>query len=305
MSNSNTKEDSHQGAQGACNEWGKIERIAIRDPEAAFESDHRIDRDWQALRFHARPELAAAIKEYQVFETLVRENGASVIKLAGDDSLTLDSIYPRDAMLVTPKGLILCDMGRQSRSNEPKRNAAALVSQGYQVLGEIQRPGTLEGGDFIWLDDNHAAVGLGPRTNEAGIAQLGELLGSHVDLHVVPLPAPDHPDDVFHLMSMISPLDKNLALIYRPLMPATFLKWLAELGIEFVEVSEEEYLPMGCNVLATGPRQVIMLDRLPETKSRLERAGCSVVTYTGDEISRKGEGGPTCLTRPLVRSRSE
>ena len=119
---------------------------------------------------------------------------------------------------------------------------------------------------------------------------------------MVELPDPEHPDDVLHLMSIISPIDKNLALIYRAFMPESFILWLQNLGIDFVDVPEEEYLPMGCNVLAFGPRKVVMLENLPGVKSGLEAAGCSVTTYKGLEISRKGEGGPTCLTRPLVRT---
>ena len=145
-------------------------------------------------------------------------------------------------------------------------------------------------------------MGLGPRTNREGIRQLQAILGVEVALHVVDLPEPEHPDDVLHLMSIISPLDKDLALIYRAFMPESFILWLQNLGIDFVDVPEDEYLPMGCNVLAVGPRQVVMLESLPGVKSGLATAGCSVTTYKGLEISRKGEGGPTCLTRPLVRA---
>jgi len=285
----------------AFNEWGAIEQIALRNVDAAFESDGRLDRDWQQLRFHQRPDLESARLEYQGFSSLIGTHCDNVMLLEGSEFLTLDSIYPRDAMIVTPAGLILCRMGRSSRRGEPRQNASTLAENGFEVLGEISAPGTLEGGDFIWIDRHHAAVGLGPRTNEAGIIQLQQMLGEEVDLHRVPLAAPAHPEDVFHLMSMISPLDRDLALIYRPLMPKPFLSWLESLGIQFVEVSEDEYLPMGCNVLATGPRRLIMLDGLPETRRRLLEAGCEVSTYKGDEISRKGEGGPTCLTRPLVR----
>ena len=192
-------------------------------------------------------------------------------------------------------------MGRASRRAEPAHNAAQLRALGFDVAGEITAPGTIEGGDVIWLDDKALAVGEGPRTNAEGIRQLKEILSSEVEVHVVPLPAPRHPEDVFHLMSMISPLDEDLALIYAPLIPESFMAWLEGRGIAFVEVPEEEFIPMGCNVLALGPRDLLMLDRLPVTKARLEAAGCRVQTYKGDEISRKGEGGPTCLTRPLVR----
>ena len=195
-------------------------------------------------------------------------------------------------------------MGRLTRRSEPSLNSLQLAEQQdlqLPIIGEIQAPGTLEGGDLIWLDDHHLAVGLGPRTNQAGIDQLKQILGNEIEVHVVPLPPPAHPEDVFHLMSMISPVAKDLALVYRPLMPDTFLHWLADLGLYLVEVPDDEFPTMGCNVLATAPRQLLMLDGLPVTRERLNAAGCQVTVYRGDHISRKGEGGPTCLTRPLVR----
>ncbi len=283
------------------NEYGKLKTVAVRTPAAAYRSEERIAAEWQRLRFHSAPKLSAAHVEHESFVGLLRAAGCEVIMLPDEDRLTLDSIYARDALVVSPKGLILCNMGRPSRNNEPEINAHCLLKHGFPLLGRIEKPGTIEGGDLIWLDATKLAVGQGPRTNAEGILQLKALLGDGVEVHVVPLPAPDHPEDVFHLMSMLSPLDRDLALIYRPLMPESFLNWLTGAGISFVEVPEEEFVPMGCNVLAIGPRDVLMLDRLPLTKARLEAAGCRVQTYRGDEISRKGEGGPTCLTRPLVR----
>ena len=194
-------------------------------------------------------------------------------------------------------------MGRSSRTPEAKENFNTLSSKGYKIAGQIKAPGTLEGGDFIWIDDHHAAVGLGPRTNAEGIRQLKEILGSSVELHVVNLPQPSHPNDVLHLRSIISPIDKDLALIYKPFMPDSFLSWLHKLSIKFAEVSDEEYLLMGCNVLATSPRSIIMLEQLPGVQSQLERAECKIRIYKGLEISQKGEGGPTCLTRPLERNK--
>jgi N-dimethylarginine dimethylaminohydrolase len=192
-------------------------------------------------------------------------------------------------------------MGRGSRTPEAAINARAYEALGHKIAGQITAPGTLEGGDFIWLDQTHAAVGLGPRTNADGIRQLKDILGPDIELHIVPLPEPNHPDDVLHLMSIISPLDQDLALIYRPFMPRSFIAWLEQLGIQFVEVPDDEYEIMGCNVLAIAPRQAIMLENLPGVKTGLENAGVNVATYKGIEISRKGEGGPTCLTRPLER----
>ena len=287
----------------AWNEYDALKWVAVRDAKQAFVSEARLDAEWQKLRFHERPILSEAIAEHRAFRDRLRHHGARLIELAGDDSLTLDSIYTRDNIIVSPRGLILCNMGRASRTAEGPFNAQAFAAHGFEVLGEIEAPGTLEGGDFIWLDERTAAVGLGPHTNQEGIDQLRALLGKHLELHVVPLPGVDHPDDVLHLMSIISPVDVDLAVVYKPFMPESFIDWLSARGVKFVEVPEQEFLPMGCNVLALAPREVLMLENLPETKQRLEQAGCRVQTYKGLEISRKGEGGPTCLTRPLLREK--
>lgn len=284
------------------NEYSLLTQVAIRSPLNSFLTDEKLSNEWQDLRFHSKPEIKESINEFIEFRKLLLNNEIKIIDLPQAKDLTIDSIYTRDSILISPKGLILCNMGRASRTPEARDNYEHLKLQGYQIAGEILAPGTLEGGDFIWLSDTKAAVGLGPRTNQNGIDQLRKILGNSVDLHVVPLPEPTHPDDVLHLMSIISPLDKDLALIYRPLMPVSFIQWLEQLGIKFVEVDEAEYLLMGCNVLATSPRSVIMLENLPRVQRNLQNAGCDVQTYKGIEISRKGEGGPTCLTRPLKRN---
>lgn len=283
------------------NEYGRIKVVAVRTPEQAYRSVKKITEEWQALRFHSPPDLEGAAAEHDVFRSLLSRDGVDVVQLDGSNELTLDSIYTRDALLVSPKGLILCNMGRASRGREPTCNSAQLQALGFEVAGEITHPGTVEGGDVIWLGDNALAVGEGPRTNAEGIRQLMGILGREVEVHVVPLPTPGHPEDVFHLMSVISPLDRDLALVHSPLMPTAFVSWLENRGIQLVEVPEDEFITMGCNVLALGPRDTLMLDRLPKTRARLEAVGCKVQTYRGDEISRKGEGGPTCLTRPLIR----
>jgi N-dimethylarginine dimethylaminohydrolase len=282
-------------------EYSKITQVAIRSAEKAFVGEQKLQQEWLPLRFHSKPELNEAVSEYASFVDLLGAQGADILALDQADSLTIDSIYTRDSILVSPEGLILCNMGRASRTPEAAINARAYEALGYKIAGQITAPGTLEGGDFIWLDQEHAAVGLGPRTNAEGIRQLKNILGSDVELHIVPLPEPNHPDDVLHLMSIISPLDQDLALIYRPFMPHSFIAWLEQLGIQFVEVPDDEYEIMGCNVLAIAPRDAIMLENLPGVKTGLENAGVNVATYKGLEISRKGEGGPTCLTRPLER----
>ena len=283
------------------NEFSALAQVAIRNPLSAFINEQKLSNEWESLRFHSKPEFEEAIKEFKDFRDLLKDDGVDIIDLPSNRNLTIDSIYTRDSILVSSKGLILCNMGRSTRTPEAKENYQSLKLSGHAIAGEIIAPGTLEGGDFIWIDDKHAAIGLGPRTNKEGINQLRHILGKGVDLHIVDLPKPDHPDDVLHLMSIISPLDKDLAVIYRPFMPSSFILWLESLGMKFVDVSNKEYPLMGCNVLATAPRSIIMLENLPIVESSLKKLGCKIRTYKGMEISRKGEGGPTCLTRPLKR----
>ena len=283
------------------NEYSQIKEVAIRSPLSSFIDEAKLSSEWEALRFHSKPDLKQAIIEYNYFRDMLDDDAVTIIDLPSSKLLTLDSIYTRDSILISKKGLILCNMGRSSRTPEASENFKTLESRGYEIAGQIKAPGTLEGGDFIWIDEHHAALGLGPRTNIEGIRQLKEILGLSVELHVVDLPEPSHPDDVLHLMSIISPLDMDLALIYKPFMPDSFISWLLKLGLKFIEVPEKEYTFMGCNVLATSPRSIIMLEQLPEVQSQLEGAGCKIRMYKGIEISRKGEGGPTCLTRPLKR----
>ena len=223
------------------NEYSRLAQVAIRNPLNSFINDQKLSDEWQSLRFHSKPDLAKSINEFIEFKKLLDNTEIEIIELPSSDNLTIDSIYTRDSILITKEGLILCNMGRSSRTPEAKENFNTLSSKGYKIAGQIKAPGTLEGGDFIWIDNHHAAVGLGPRTNAEGIRQLKEILGSSVELHVVNLPQPSHPDDVLHLMSIISPLDMDLALIYKPFMPDSFISWLLKLGLKFIEVPEKEY----------------------------------------------------------------
>ncbi|MBT5435711.1 MAG: hypothetical protein HOI34_17625 [Rhodospirillaceae bacterium] len=285
----------------ALNEYGQIMRIGLRHARDAFRDSATIDTQWQALNYHARPGYDDALAEYDAFMEALMLAGADVHLLPYGDGLSIDSIYVRDASIPSPGGVIACNMGKPARSAEPTVNGTGYGDQGLAVAGSIGGDGRIEGGDFIWLDDTTCAVAHGYRTNAEGIRQLRALLGENVHVEVCPLPHYKGPDDVFHLMSIVSPLDRDLALIYSPLMPVPFRNWLMDRGLSFVEVPDEEFESMGCNVLATAPRRCVMVEGNPETRRRLEKAGCDVVTYKGTEISRKGEGGPTCLTRPLER----
>lgn len=286
---------------GSFNNWGKLKRVAIRDIDASFVSDTKIDAEWKDLNYHSRPDLILARKQYAALEQTIRNAGADVIKLPADPALTLDSIYTHDALVVTPKGLVMPRMGKIRRRKEAEVNGSALAKLGFPIAGLIGGEGKLEGGDLVWLDEHTLMAGVGYRTNQEGLRQLSKLMGKSVEILSFDMPHYRGKSDVFHLMSCLSPLDKDLAVVYLPLMAARQVECLEQRGIKFVEVPQNEFDSMGCNVLALGPRQALMVDRNPETKRRMEAAGVKVEVYEGSEISRKGEGGPTCLTRPLVR----
>jgi N-dimethylarginine dimethylaminohydrolase len=221
--------------------------------------------------------------------------------LPENEATGMDSIYVRDASIITDEGVILCNMGKPARSGEPAASGAGISARDLRIRGSIAAPGMIEGGDVAWLDPLTLAVGRGYRTSADGIRQLRALLPENVELIEVPLPHWQGPDDVFHLMSMLSPIDRDLLLVYSPLLPVPFRENLVARGFSLVDVPPEEFDSMGCNVLALAPRICLMLEGNPVTRSRLEAAGAEIICYRGEEISRKGCGGPTCLTRPLLR----
>jgi N-dimethylarginine dimethylaminohydrolase len=283
-------------------EVDRIARLVVKHPKDAFRSQEMVDEEWRALAFTEAPDFSRAVAEYERFLELLAQSGAEILSLPVADNVGLDSIYVRDASIVCNRGVILCAMGKALRAGEPAAQGEAFARWGVPGLGRIEFPGRIEGGDVVWLDDRTIVVGRGYRTNDEGIRQLRALLADSIDeLIVVQLPHWRGPGDVFHLMSILSPVDHDLAVVYSPLMPVPFRERLLERGIELVEVPDDEFDSMGANVLAVSPRRAVMIQGNPTTRARLERAGAAVLEYTGREISLKGGGGPTCLTRPIVR----
>jgi N-dimethylarginine dimethylaminohydrolase len=280
---------------------GQIRGLLLKHVRDAFIDDTRIDRQWRQLNYYGRPDLGRAIAEYDLFVALLKGVGAEATFLPKDESVTMDSLYPRDAAIPTDKGVILCNMGKAERRTEPGAVAAFLRKIGLPIAGAISGQGRIEGGDVTWLDQKTLAVGRGYRTNAEGIRQLRELLGDGIEVVVVPLPHWRGPADVFHLMSMISPVAEDLAVVYSPLLPVPFREYLLGRGIGLVEVPDEEFESLGCNVLAVAPRICLLRSGNPQTRQRLETAGVQVHEFAGDEICGRGAGGPTCLTRPLTR----
>jgi len=287
---------------GGQSEVGKLRRVAVKHARDAFGDAAAVERQWRDLRYLARPDVTAATPEYERFLALLDAAGVETLHLPFDDTVGLDSLYPRDASIVCNRGVILCNMGKPQRRTEPAVQEAAFRAAGIPIRGRITGDGTVEGGDVCWIDERTLAVGRGYRTNEAGIRQLRDLVRDCVDeVIVVPLPHWHGPEDVFHLMSIVSPIDRDLFLVYAPLMPVPFREALTSRRIALVEVPDAEFDTLGCNVLALAPRDVLMIAGNPETRARLERTGVTVREFAGREICLKGGGGPTCLTRPLMR----
>ena len=279
-----------------------LRAVIVKRPEQAFRGVTAINAEWKELGFTRPPNLEMAAREHRQLVSLLEAAGARTYFLPEDPRTNLDSIYVHDPVLITDAGAVILQTGKVARRGEGPAMEDALKSWGIPIIGTIEGGATAEAGDMIWLDSRTLLVGRGFRTNQAGIEWLS-LLMRPLDVTVVPVALPywTGPDDVLHLMSFISLLDTNLAVVYRKLVPVPLYELLVERGVALVDILEDEYMTLGCNVLALAPREVVMVAGNPITRSRLERAGCKVSEFESREICIPGSGGPTCLTRPLLR----
>jgi len=283
-------------------EYLKLASVYLKSAKNSFLSEEELLEHLETFQYLSKPNFKKSLDEYAAFQSFFREKNISTCFFPINKKTKIDSIYCRDASIATDFGIIICNMGKQGRIHEPYAQLEAYKINNVNILGEIKFPGALEGGDVAWLDQNTLAVGHTYRTNEEGISQLkGLLQPKGIEIIVVELPHYKGKSDVFHLMSILSPVDKNLAVVYSPLMPIKFRNELLERGFQLIEVPEQEFDSMGCNVLAIAPRDCLMVAGNPITRKLLEDAGVSVHIYEGNEISVKGGGGPTCLTRPIDR----
>jgi dimethylargininase len=256
---------------------------------------------WSAYGWREAPDASSAAREHAEFRALLEEAGAEVVVGGASTPGDPDSIYAYDPTLVTDLGAILLRPGKPGRRDEPAAAEVDLAAAGIPIRARMSEPATAECGDMFWLDARTLVVGVGYRTNPAGVEQLRAILGNDVEMAVFDLPHFLGPHKCLHLMSLVSPLAPDLAVAYLPMMPVRLVHLLRDRGIALVEVPAEEFESMGPNVLALGPRRALAIEGNPETRRRLEAAGVEVRTYAGREISRKGDGGPTCLTKPLSR----
>lgn len=273
---------------------GALRRVYVRAPrpeDLLAWSDH----GWRA---EPHPERAA--EEHRALVAELATAGAEVVSGAALTPGDPDAIYTYDPVLMTDRGAILLRPGKLERRREVEAVARDLEHAGVRIAGGLEAPATAEGGDIFWLDQGTLVVGRGYRTNDEGIVALHELL-PEIQVLAFDLPHLRGPGECLHLLSLLSPLAEDLVVCYPPLMPVRLMEELVARGIDHVEVPEAEFLTMGPNVLALAPRVALALEGNPVTRGRMEAAGVTVRTYRGDEISRKGDGGPTCLTRPLVR----
>ena len=270
-----------------------LRRVLVRPPGDDFSR-------WREYGWRAKPDAKRIAGEHDAFCEALSAEGAEIVVADSAAEGNPDAIYVYDPALVADTGAILLRPGKKKRRGEAKRMAADFAAAGVPITAELTDPARAEGGDTMWLDETTLLVGLGYRTNEAAIGQLTAALPG-VEVIAFDLPHHHGPGEVLHLLSLISPIDRDLALVYPPLLPVRLVELITQRGIELIEVPEEEFESMGCNVLALAPRIALALDGNPQTRSLLEDAGVEVRVFQGRELSRKGDGGPTCLTQPLLR----
>lgn len=282
---------------------GRLERVLVCSPATAgWDRPDRVTR-WKELGFLHPPDFARAQAQHETLCAELARAGAELVELPPSDDLTLDAVYAHDASLATDFGLILMRPGKTNRAGESKQHGALAARVGAPVLGKINPSGTTEAGDMVWLDAHTLIVGNGYRTNPAGIQQMRELLAPHgVDVVSAPLPYGPGPSACLHLMSLISLLDEKTALVDLSWLAVETVELLKARGYRFIEIDVSERDTFACNVLSLGDRRLLAIEENRKTNQRLRDAGFDVRTFPGTEICINGSGGPTCLTRPLMRA---
>lgn len=265
-------------------------------------------RDAKAAEWHYGPgfDPQKAAAQHEGLAKLVADSGAEIEWLTDADDGLADSVFTFDPSLMTEHGALILSMGKALRLSEPGLHEAAYERMGIPILGRVEAPGKVEGGDTVWLDRNTLIVGRGVRTNQEGIDQLSAILGPKgIAVIGFDLPLWQGEDACLHLMSVISPLADDLALVFSPLLPAPFYQMLKAKSIRLVEGDTDEFMAsngLSLNVLPTAQREVIAIAGYPKTRAAMEAAGCTVATFEADALCVACEGGPTCLTRPILRA---
>lgn len=281
---------------------GSLQRVMVCSPRTAgWNQPERVAR-WRDLGFRHAPDFAEAQAQHDALCHELETAGAEVIELPPAADISLDAVYAHDASLVTDFGLIAMRPGKANRVTEGRHHASFTVLMGVPMLAKIIEPGTSEAGDIVWLDSKTLLVGHGYRTNAVGIAQMRDLLAPK-GIHVLsaPLPYGAGPAECLHLMSLISLLDEQTAVVDLPQLAVETVELLKGRGFRLIEIDYSERDTLACNVLALGAKRLLAIAENHKTNERLRQAGFDVRTFPGSELCINGSGGPTCLTRPLLR----
>ena len=282
---------------------GELQRVAVCSPQAAGWSQSAVRIHWRRLGFLHDPDFSIAQEQHHQLCRKLESAGADVIQFPESDAVSLDAVYTHDASLPTDFGLILMNPGKPNRMIEARYHREFCQGLGIPVLGEITPPGTTEAGDMVWLDPRTLLIGHGYRTNAAGIEQMRALLApKDVEVIVASLPYGPGPSACLHLMSLISMLNEQTCLVDLPWLSVQTVELLRGRGFRFIEIDSAERETLACNVLSLGRRRLIALEENVRTNRKLCDAGFDVRTFPGSELCINGSGGPTCLTRPLLRS---
>lgn len=290
-------EVARQQGYGGQSMIAPLRRVLVQEPAPPATAD-----DWRAFGYTRPVDHGRAIDEHAALCDLLRGEGIEVVLQPAGEPGDLDGIFVFDTSIVTDEGVIITNPGKELRRRELPGAVAMFERLEIPEIGHIGGTGTLEGGDTMWLDEHTLVVGRSYRTNTIGIEQL-QIYGQPFDIDVlsVTLPHWHGPDECLHLLSLISPVDVRKAVVHAPLIGVDFMQLLIDLEWTLIEIPDEEFATQGTNALALAPGKVLMLQDNTGTRRRLEDAGVEVVVYTGDEISHNRQGGPTCLTRPLLR----
>jgi len=281
---------------------GPLKRVMVCSPATAGWNSAGHFARWKELGFHRAPDFGLAQAQHAALCRALEKAGSELIDLPPAADLSLDAVYTHDASLATDFGLIIMRPGKSNRVAEGQHHSALAARLEIPTLAEITSPGTTEAGDMVWLDSKTLLIGHGYRTNAAGIAQMRNILApKDIVVLAAPLPYGPGPSACLHLMSLISLLDKNTALVDLPWLAVETVELLRSRGFKFVEIDYFERDTLACNVLSLGEKRLLAIEENRRTNDKLRAAGFDVRTFPGSEICINGSGGPTCLTRPLLR----
>ncbi|MGH9547543.1 MAG: dimethylarginine dimethylaminohydrolase family protein [Terriglobales bacterium] len=282
---------------------GGLERVLVCSPRSAGWDQPANANRWRELGFFHPPDFPTAQTQHEALCRQLRSAGAEVLDLPAASDLSLDAVYTHDPSLASDYGLVGLHPGKPNRILETRHHVEFCRSLGIPALGQIQPAGKTEAGDMVWLDAGTLLIGQGYRTNTAGIAQMRALLQSHgIEIISAPLPHGTGPSACLHLMSLISLLDEQTALVDLPWLAVETVELLQSRAYRFVEIEYSERDTLACNVLSLGGKRLLALEENQKTNQKLRKSGFDVRTFPGSELCINGGGGPTCLTRPLLRS---